>query len=125
MEKNKLIEFRSKSRFNINNLDSKDETKINLHKIPNAYASGPSARGRCKRNKVLTYTYSPGRGPDPRTLEIPKISGAHLVESYAGGDPNSKPVQKLVPEGGKLTQQVNYYSDVRAKRMTSQYKNLQ
>ena len=42
-----------------------------------------------------------------------------MVESYAGGDPNSKPVQKLVPEGGNLTQQVNYYSDVRAKRMTS------
>ena len=42
-----------------------------------------------------------------------------LAESYAGGDPNSKPVHKLVPEGGNLTQQVNEYSDVRAKMMTS------
>ena len=32
------------------------------------------------------------------------------------GDPNSKPVQKLVPKGGNLTQQVTYYSDIRAKR---------
>ena len=65
------------------------------------------------------YTFSSGRRPDPQTLEIPKISGPHLVESCSGGDPNSKPVQKLVPEGGSLTQEVNEYSDVRAKRMPS------
>ena len=58
------------------------------------------------------YTYTTGRGPDPQTHEIPKISGA-------GGDPNSKVVQKPVLEGGNLSQQVNEYNDVRAKRMTS------
>ena len=65
------------------------------------------------------YTYTTGRVPDPQIHEIPKISGAHLVESYAGGDPNSKVVQKPVLEGGNLSQQVNEYNDVRAKRMTS------
>ena len=58
-------------------------------------------------------------GPTHKHSKYPKSVGLTWLSRVLGGDPNSKPVQKLVPEGGSLTQQVNEYSDVRAKRMPS------